>query len=100
MSCEFWYRSNDACAQIIAVAPDLGVCSDCVHDVEAAAGLAFPDDAQANDGSAWPSEHDAADTHPTVPCIACGDNGQRVFGSEASLCHRCLTVCSEALAAK
>ena len=99
MSCGFCYRRSDACAQIIAVAPDLGVCSDCVRDLEEVVGLEFPDDPQAGEGSEWPTAHEAPETHPTVPCIACGDHGKRVFGSEASICSRCLAMCGEALGA-
>ncbi len=99
MSCGFCTRSGEMCDQIIAVASDLGVCSECVRDFEAVAGHQFPDDAPASEGSTWPTEPDAAEMHPTVPCIACGDFGRRIFGREASLCHSCLAMCVEALGA-
>jgi len=97
LSCGFCYRDSNASEKFIPVGEHLGVCSDCIRNFAEIALLDFPDLGLDAVAELMESESDVPDTHPSTPCVACGYQGKRIFGSEASLCYHCLAACGAAI---
>lgn len=97
LSCCFCYRDSNTAERFIPVGEHLGLCSDCIKNFAAIALLDSPGSDLDAVAAFMESDDGAPDTHPNTPCVACGYDGKRIFGSEASLCYHCLAACGRAI---
>lgn len=97
LSCCFCYRDSNSAGKFIPVGEHLGLCSDCIRNFAEVALLDFPGSDLDAVAGIMESDEGGPDTHPATPCVACGYDGKRIFGSEASLCYQCLAACGAAI---